>query len=131
MTPYAGKMVGSGESKEGSFIAMAVGNARQAGGGLQVTQKAYLDDGLLDLMVIGDFTTRDLGVVLDELQQFDDPSNQFVHYRQMDTFEIEVAGKLPINLDGEPYRWDHIRFEVRPKALRFVLPDGCPLITGA
>ena len=130
MTPYAGKMVGSGESKEGSFIAMAVGNARQAGGGLQVTQKAYLDDGLLDLMVIGDFTTRDLGVVLDELQRFDDPSNQFVHYRQMDTFEIEVAGKLPINLDGEPYRWDHIRFEVKPKALRVVLPEGCPVIQG-
>ena len=131
MTPYEGKMVGADEAAEGSFIAMAVGNARQAGGGFQVTQKAYLDDGLLDLMVIGDFMTRDLGVVLDELQDFDNPENRFVHYRQMDAFEIEVAGKLPINLDGEPYRWDRIRFEVRPKALRVVLPDGCPLIKGA
>lgn len=131
MTPYEGKMVGVDESAEGSFIAMAVGNARQAGGGFQVTQKAYLDDGLLDLMVIGDFMTRDLGVVLDELQDFDNPENRFVHYRQMDAFEIEVAGKLPINLDGEPYRWDRIQFEVQPKALRFVLPEGCPLIRGA
>ena len=131
MTPYEGKMVGADESAEGSFIAMAVGNARQAGGGFQVTQKAYLDDGLLDLMVIGDFMTRDLGVVLDELQDFDNPGNRFVHYRQMDAFEIEVLGKLPINLDGEPYRWNHIRFEIQPKALRIVLPVGCPLITGA
>lgn len=37
---------------------------------------------------------------------------------------------VPINLDSEPYRWDHIRFEVQPKALSVVLPDGCPLIKG-
>lgn len=33
-----------------------------------------------------------------------------------------------INLDGEPYRWDRLKFEVKPKALRVVLPEGCPLI---
>ena len=44
---------------------------------------------------------------------------------------IEVPGKLPINLDGELYRWDRIAFEVRPKALRVVLPEGCPVIQGA
>jgi diacylglycerol kinase family enzyme len=35
-----------------------------------------------------------------------------------------------INLDGEPYRWDWIRFDVRPRAIRVVLPEGCPLIQG-
>ena len=69
-------------------------------------------------------------MVLNELQDFDNPDNQFVHYRQMDAFEIEVPGKLPINLDGEPYRWDRLKFEVKPKALRVVLPEGCPLIKG-
>ena len=38
--------------------------------------------------------------------------------------------RTAINLDGEPYRWDFIRFEVRPKATRVVLPEGCPLIKG-
>ena len=70
-------------------------------------------------------------MVLNELQDFDNPENQFVHYRQMDAFEIEVPGKLPINLDGEPYRWDRLKFEVKPKALRVVLPKECPLIKGA
>ena len=46
-------------------------------------------------------------------------------------FEIEVPGQLPINLDGEPYRWDRVRFEVKPKALHVVLPEGCPVIQGA
>jgi diacylglycerol kinase family enzyme len=47
MTPYEGRLVSPPESAGGSFIALAVGNARQAGGGFQVTPKAYLNDGLV------------------------------------------------------------------------------------
>jgi lipid kinase YegS len=131
MTPYEGSFVSSEGSAEGSFIALAVGNSRQAGGGFQVTQKAFVDDGLLDLTVVSFFEMRDLGVVVEELRSFDNPDNRFVHYRQLESIEIEVPGKLPINLDGEPYRWDRIRFELHPKALRVVLPDECPVIRGA
>jgi lipid kinase YegS len=83
MEPYSGSFVASGETAEGSFIALAVGNSRQAGGGMQVTPKAYIDDGLLDATVVGMFEMRDLGVILEELQAFDNPDNQFVHYRQL------------------------------------------------
>ena len=131
MTPYEGRLLAPDAREEGSFIGLAVGNARQAGGGFQVTQKALLDDGLLDLMVIGQFQTRDLGLVVNELQTFDSPENRFVRYLQFSDFEIEVSSELPINLDGEPYRWDRIHFRVRPKALRVVLPDGCPLISAS
>jgi diacylglycerol kinase family enzyme len=131
MTPYQGRFVSPSESAQGSFIALAVGNARQAGGGFQVTPKAYLNDGLLDLMVIADFQARELGLVLDELQRFDDPRNRFVHYRQSPGFEIEVPASLPINLDGEPYRWERVVFGVRPGALRIVLPERCSLLSKA
>jgi lipid kinase YegS len=131
MTPYGGTFVSGAESAEGSFIALAVGNARQAGGGFQVAQKAVVDDGLLDLTVMSAFEMKDLGIVVEELQDFDNPANQFVHYRQLESFEIDVPGKIPINLDGEPYRWDRIRFEMAPKALRVVLPEGCPVIKGS
>lgn len=128
-TPYEGRFVSPSEFAQGSFIALAVGNARQAGGGFPVTPKAYLNDGLLDLMVIADFQPRELGRVLDELRKFDDPQNRFVHYRQSPGFEIEVPPTLPINLDGEPYRWDRIAFGIRPGALRMVLPERCPLLS--
>jgi lipid kinase YegS len=131
MEPYSGRVVSAEESAEGSFIVMAVGNARQAGGGLQVTRNAYLNDGLMDVMAISDFQTKDLGLVIQELQDFTNTENRFVHYRQVPGFEIEVASKLPINLDGEPHRWDHITFEILPKCLRVVLPEGCALIKGA
>jgi len=69
-------------------------------------------------------------MVLNELQDFDHPENRFVHYWQDASFEIEVSGKLPINLDGEPYRWDRLKFEIKPKALRVVLPEDCPALQG-
>jgi lipid kinase YegS len=131
MEPYAGRFVSAEESAEGSFIVMAVGNARQAGGGFQVTPNASLIDGLMDVMFITDFQTRELGLVIQELQDFANLENRFVHYRQVPGFEIEVSGKLPINLDGEPQRWDRIEFKILPKCLPVVLPEGCPLISGA
>jgi len=130
MEPYSGKFVAPDESTEGSFIVMAVGNARQAGGGFQVTRNAYIDDGLMDVMAISDFHTKDLGLVIQEAQDFTNTNNQFVHYRQVPGFEIELTSALPINLDGEPHRWDHIKFEILPRCLPVVLPEGCPLIAG-
>jgi len=131
MEPYSGRVVSAEESAEGSFIVMAVGNARQAGGGFQVTPNAILNDGLMDVVAITDFQTKDIGLVIQEYQDFKNKNNQFVHYRQVPGFEIEVSGKLPINLDGEPHRWEHITFEILPKCLPVVLPEGCPLIQGA
>lgn len=128
LTPYAGHFVSPVESVQGSFIALAVGNARLAGGGFQVAPRARVNDGLLDLMVIADFHPNEIGLVLDEWKHFDDPRNRFVHYRQSPGFEIVVPGTLPINLDGEPYRWDRVAFGVRPAALRMILPAECPLL---
>ena len=128
MEPYSGHFVTPDESTKGSFIVMAVGNARQAGGGFQVTRNALLNDGLMDVMAISDFQTKDLGLVIQELQDFTNTDNQFVHYRQVPGFEIELNSALPINLDGEPHRWDHIKFEILPQCLPVVLPDSCPLI---
>lgn len=128
MKPYTGRMVGPDTDDEGSFIVMAVGNARQAGGGMQVTPRAVLNDGLLDVLFIRDFTTLELGQVIQELQDPTCSENRFVHYQQIPNFTIETAEELPINLDGEPQRWDRIRFDILPRCLPVVLPADCPLL---
>jgi lipid kinase YegS len=131
MQPYNGRFSTAEEIAEGAVIVLAVGNARQAGGGFQVTRNAVLNDGLMDVIAISDFQTKELGLVVQELQDFANPENTFVHYRQVPACEIEVESALPINLDGEPHRWDHIKFEILPKCLPVVLPEGCPLIKGS
>lgn len=126
--PYDGAFVRDEGAVEGTFIALAVGNARYAGGGIRVAPHAMLDDGLLDVMVISNFEMSDLGTVINELQNFDNQNNKFVHYLRASSFEIQVPKQLPINLDGEPYRLDRIKFECGTNSLRLVAPPDCPLI---
>jgi YegS/Rv2252/BmrU family lipid kinase len=54
MTPYQGKLVTPEGEERGSMIVMAVGNGLQCGGGFQMTPKALLDDGLLELNLDGE-----------------------------------------------------------------------------
>ena len=84
---------------------------------------AYLNDGLMDVLVIGNFELSDLGQVVVELNDVRNKDNQYVHYRKRQTLDVELtSSNLPINLDGEPYRWDKIHFEVHAKAIRLVAP---------
>ena len=84
----------------------------------------------MDVMFIADFQTKELGLVINEFKDFTNADDLFVHYRQVHGFEIEVSGKLPINLDGEPHSWEHITFEILPRCLPVVLPEHCALIKG-
>jgi diacylglycerol kinase family enzyme len=47
-----GRFHAEGFSWEGRFLAMAIGNGRQAGGGIQLCPNALIDDGLLDLTIL-------------------------------------------------------------------------------
>lgn len=129
LEPYQGRLVGPEGEEEGAVIIMAVGNGRQAGGGVPVTPRAMLDDGLLDAMFVRDFSGSELGRVLGELQDLENPANQYVYYRQLAQFEIHGEGELPFNLDGEAHRWKSVRFECLPGVLRAVLPPDCPLVS--
>lgn len=129
LEPYQGRMLGPDGPEEGAVIVMAVGNGRQAGGGVPLTPKATLDDGLLDVMFVRDFPGSALGEVLAELQDMGNTANQIVYYRQMPHFVIEGNAAAPLNLDGEPHRWKTIRFQCLPRALQAVIPSECPLLS--
>ena len=47
-----GRFRAEGFSWEGPFVAVAIGNGRQAGGGVPLCPDALIDDGLLDLMIL-------------------------------------------------------------------------------
>jgi len=130
LVPYNGDVDLPDGTESGPFLALGIGNGRFAGGGLPVTPDAVLDDGRVDVILVRGFEAGDLGAVLGELRDFADPGNRFVRYHQCNRFEIRMAEPMPFNLDGESYSWDRIDVEVRPRALRVVLPEGCPLVEG-
>jgi lipid kinase YegS len=128
MNPHECRFTGSdGVVREGSLLLMAVGNGRQCGGGYQVAPEAILNDGLLDVVVVHDAELPQLGVVLNELLNMTAEDNQFVAYEKVPAFTLESSRPLQLNLDGEPYRDTRFEFEVRPKALPFVLGPQAPV----
>lgn len=131
MRPYQGKLIGPEGEEQASAIFMAVGNGRQTGGGYQVAPHAFIDDGLLDVLVIKDFPFSDLGILLNELLNLGAPDNKYVVYRQMSRFDIVGDEEGPLNLDGEPTRIKNIRFGVMHRSLPFILPKGSDILTYA
>ena len=112
---------------EGTAIMAAVCNGRQAGGGQVFAPDACLDDGLLDVMVILAFPVGALGQVIQEVIN---PLTDGRYVKRFRTIWMESwhDKTRSVNLDGEPYKASHIRFDVVPGALQLVLPQGCPCL---
>ncbi|MCP1644085.1 lipid kinase YegS [Pseudomonas citronellolis] len=123
-----GHFRGPGFDWQGEFLALGIGNGRQAGGGHPLCAQALADDGLLDVSILpapGDMLSA-LGSLLGSgggLQEL------FVRAR-LPWLELEAGEGLAINLDGEPLQARRARFEVRPAALRLHLPADSPLLGG-
>jgi diacylglycerol kinase (ATP) len=103
------------------FIALA--NSRQYGGHGRIAPRAVLDDGRLDLVVVGDLA---LWQVLRRLPGFFRGTLQPDHHVAMEPFtaaHIGTDGPWELHLDGEPSRGSGaVAVAVRPHALTVIAP---------
>lgn len=114
---------------QGDFIALGIGNGRQAGGGQALCPDAVIDDGLLDLTLIPPLegeVAATLGTVLSEGKEA--ALERIATRARLPWLEIEAAEALTLNLDGEPVEARHFRIECVPGRVRMHLPEGCPLL---
>ena len=121
LKPYLCRFSAGEAFEETTMLVMAVGNNRYAGGAFDVTPKADVSDGLLDIAVLSDFAPRDVPQVAAELADPFNEENRFLHYRQALSFSIEADRPLHINLDGEPVIATRFDFDILPKSLPVVL----------
>ncbi|MCP3849880.1 MAG: lipid kinase YegS [Gammaproteobacteria bacterium] len=126
--PYEGIVQLPGLSQPVSAVVGAIGNGRQAGGGKELTSKAYLNDGLLDVMIIREFTPADISQVIEEINILSE-SGQFISYYKTRWVEFKHNNPIPVNLDGEPQKVIKSRVEVIPEALKMILPNNCLLLS--
>jgi lipid kinase YegS len=105
-----------------------VANGRQAGGSMQVTPRARIDDGLLDVLVVRQIPPSGLLTAARELQELS-PDGEYISYWQTPWAKVYSEESVPVNLDGEPVRFSNVRYEVVRQALRLVVPPNCPLLT--
>lgn len=125
--PYEGE-VNLPDSREAlSALVCTIGNGRQAGGGKVVAPRAYIDDGLLDVLVVRHFSLTDADQVAKEVANLS-ADGEFVSYHQTPWVEFNSTEPVPVNLDGEPNEIEKGRVEVLARAVRLVLPKGCPML---
>ena len=125
---YEGKLILPGREITGSGPVAIVGNGRQTGGGIQVAPRAYIDDGLLDVLVVRQISATALLAAARELQQLP-PDGEYISYWQTPWLEVQSEEVIPVNLDGEPLRLSTVRYEAVPKAISLIVPPTCPLLS--
>jgi lipid kinase YegS len=105
-------------SWNGPFLALAIGNGRQAGGGVQLCPDALIDDGLLDLMVLPQLNhAARLDAFSNLLHRGAASLRSKLVTARSSWIEYESEDELNINLDGEPLLLKRFRVECRKRAL--------------
>lgn len=125
-----GRLVGPDFEWEGSFWALAVGNGRQAGGGIVMCPDAKLDDGLLEVVVLREMSPAERSETLAALlkEGVRALEREAVVHHRAPWVEVSAPEGLYVNLDGEPIHQTEFRFEVRREWLPFHLPEASPLV---
>lgn len=122
-----GRFKGPDFAWEGEFIALGIGNGRQAGGGHLLCPQARVNDGLLDVCIVP--APADVVETLGTLLSGGiNGLPSIALSARLPWLEVDAPEGLDINLDGEPMDSRRLRFVVLPAALRVHLPADSPLL---
>ncbi len=117
------------------LVMVAIANGRRSGGGFEVAPEARIDDGLLDATFVREFPVSEAPALAQELRNPGASENRFVFTLRSSWVILTAAdGAMDfVNLDGEPSpAVQKMHFEIRPQALRMVLPESAsPLLSRA
>ncbi|WP_063712519.1 diacylglycerol/lipid kinase family protein [Nocardia concava] len=124
--PYRIELTGSPDHPDGTVIDLdavmvAVGNTRTYGGGMLVAPDAIIDDGLLDLTVVGAMSRLEMIRLLPALssgKRVDHPA--MVQYKARE-FRLTAPG-APATADGDPVGLLPALFRAHPDALDVLVP---------
>ena len=111
-----------GAERRARLFDVVVANGRYFGGGMKICPGAEPDDGLLDVLTIGDLTKRDLVLTMPKIYRgthLPHPKAELLRGRVV---EIASDEPIPLELDGEQPGTTPVRLEALPRALRLRVP---------
>jgi YegS/Rv2252/BmrU family lipid kinase len=110
------------EIRGGRMHEVVVANGRYLGGGMMLCPNAEPDDGLFDVLLIGDITKGDLVRTLPKIYRGKHLPHPKAELLRGAVVSVDSNEPLPIQLDGEQPGTTPVRFEVVPRALRLRVP---------
>ena len=126
--PQRARISGPDFAWSGDFIALAIGNGRQAGGGQVLCPDALIDDGQLDLTIVPPLEGELAATLRTAILEGRAAALERVATRAtLPWLEISADAPLTLNLDGEPLQARMFRIDCVAARLRMHLPPDCPL----
>jgi YegS/Rv2252/BmrU family lipid kinase len=121
--PQPASLVIDGETVGGALFWLLAGNTRSYGGLLNITHRARVDDGLLDVYVFeGKDVAQKLGHSLRVLTHRQDSAPGIV-YRPAREVRLSAPAAMECQVDGEILGFAPQAVRVAPRALTVVVPD--------
>ncbi|MGK8553039.1 diacylglycerol kinase [Nocardia gipuzkoensis] len=112
---------GAGSLLETEAVMVAVGNTRTYGGGMLICPDAVMDDGLLDLTVVGALSRREMLRLLPALSAGKRQNHPEVKQYRAAAVTLSAPG-APATADGEPAGTLPITIRAVPSALTVLVP---------
>jgi YegS/Rv2252/BmrU family lipid kinase len=110
------------ETRTGRMHDVVVANGRWHGGAMLLAPDARPDDGLFDVLLIGDVTKADFVRTVPKIYRGTHLSHPKVEVVRSSRVRVDATEPLPIELDGEQVGTTPATFEIVPGALRIRVP---------
>jgi diacylglycerol kinase (ATP) len=104
-------------------ILVAVGNAHRYGGGVKIVPQAILDDGLLDICLVGQISKLKVLFCLPSIYFGGHTRLKEVEYFRARTVRIESNPILDVYADGELACRTPVEITLQPKSLAAIVPS--------
>jgi diacylglycerol kinase (ATP) len=111
-----------GEHRSGLMYEVLAANGAYTAGGMKIAPGAVPDDGLFDLVVIGDFTKAEFLNTFPKIYRGTHVRHPKIEVLRAAGASLEAASTLPVVLDGEQPGTTPATFEILPGALRLRVP---------
>jgi YegS/Rv2252/BmrU family lipid kinase len=108
--------------RRGRMHDVILANGQWHGGAMWLAPDAQPDDGLFDVVFIGDVNKRDFLTTAPKLYKGKHVGHPKVEILRSATVAVDAPERLPIEVDGEQVGTTPARFEIVPGALRVRVP---------
>ena len=108
--------------RRGAMHDVIVANGAWHGGGMKLAPEALPDDGLFDVVLIGDISKLDFVTTSPKLYKGGHVRHPRVEVLRSAQLTVTAAKPLPVELEGEQVGTTPVRFEIVPRALRVRVP---------
>jgi diacylglycerol kinase (ATP) len=110
------------ERREGKMHEVIAAIGRYTAGGMKLCPDAIPDDGMFDVLILGDLSKTDLALNMHKTYKGTHVTHPKVEILRGRSVLIEPEEPLPVQLDGEQPGTTPARFEIVPGALRLRVP---------